>query len=386
MENKIKETLLDAMADLAVQLFPKPARSLNDNNLCLISSIAPAQGECSGNSWNWDRENAYCVVFCPAALWRWHCCRHITSPHFTRTPPDKRVSSVSYPLSGSPMESTAHMPMLFMYLLSMLGLIHLPSQISLYFNAFQVLKPFYRDLQWLEHEGCLALIVFDKIHKVLTDSKYCNTFSYFWVLNLVKTPIFGLSGLLPPSAVPKFFSLTNTTWRVIRTPSNRSELGYEIHKTLAPLATAIVKYIPKYISQYRSEDCLMVFCWTHQHVETLAEALGVPEFSSHTMATNDTSMDNWRKGRTKIMVLTSILECGLNYSHVHHIIHCNTAYSMLDQHQQESRAGHNGQEAKAITYVPVHQFPPRIDLLQMEYGTQDLYEWTQHSTMSLCNS
>lgn len=75
-------------------------------------------------------------------------------------------------------------------------------------------------LKDLEHTDRLNIIVFDEIHKVLTDKEYRDPFKKFPVLNFVKTILVGLTGSLPPQLLDAFTQATKTTWKVIRTPSN----------------------------------------------------------------------------------------------------------------------------------------------------------------------
>jgi len=238
-------------------------------------------------------------------------------------------------------------------------------------------------LQDLEHSNRLNLIVFDEIHKVLTDRTYRESFNEFWILNLVKTPIIGLDGSLPASCLSEFFSCTKTSWRVIRTSSNRLELGYEIRPVVGDLVGKIAMDIPNILSTYKKDDRLMVFCRSRQEVERLAECVGVPAFTSDTAEINPQTMDRWTKGDQKVMVSTSILGCGLDYPSVRHVLHCGIAYSMIDQHQQESRAGRDGEPAMAITYVPATQRPPSDLGSKDRYGLKELHTWAANSQQCL---
>ena len=58
-----------------------------------------------------------------------------------------------------------------------------------YHRPFKILSNIlsHRYLQELEHSDRLNIIVFDEVHKVLTDSDYRDPFKSFSVLNLVKT-------------------------------------------------------------------------------------------------------------------------------------------------------------------------------------------------------
>ena len=80
----------------------------------------------------------------------------------------------------------------------------------------------------LENSNTLGPLVFHEIHKLLTDSDYREAFTNFHVLNQIKTVIFGLTASLPPSLYVDFCKLTQMTWKVMRTPSWRKELKYDV--------------------------------------------------------------------------------------------------------------------------------------------------------------
>ncbi|KJA29081.1 hypothetical protein HYPSUDRAFT_113902, partial [Hypholoma sublateritium FD-334 SS-4] len=96
------------------------------------------------------------------------------------------------------------------------------------------------------------------------------------------------------------------------------------------------------------EDRLMVFCRSHGNVEEMTNTLGFAGFTACNVDTNADTMHDWRSGGQQVMVSMSILGCGLDYPHVRHVIHNNIAYTMIDQHQQESRAGQDGKCTLAI--------------------------------------
>lgn len=234
----------------------------------------------------------------------------------------------------------------------------------------------------LHHQKRLNCLVFDEVHKVSTDGKYREAFNAFWVLNLVSLPIIGLSGSIPPSTVDELVRLTNTTWRIVRTPSNRPELAYSVKHVSGDIADQILKDVPAYLNDYSPADRLMIFCRSHSEVEQLSSALGVTGITSRSAETNDEAMQKWRSGTQKVMVSTSLLGCGLDYASVRHVIHCGIAYSMIDQHQQESRAGRDGKRAMAITYArPTIRRTSKAP--DDAYGLPELEDWAASSNECL---
>lgn len=227
------------------------------------------------------------------------------------------------------------------------------------------------------------IIVFDEIHKVLTDREYRDPFKSFSVLNLVKTILVGLTGSLPPHLLDSFFAATETTWKVIRTPSHRRELLYEIKRVASRhLIPTIVEHLSKSVSEYSAEDRAMVFCRSHEDTRRVAEALGVPTYTSKTAPTNADTMKAWIGGHQKVMVSTSVLGCGLDYPSIRDVIHVDVAYSMLDQYQQESRGGRDGNLCRATTYAPLgRKNSAKTDAV--DYGGKELLSWLEQDNQCL---
>ncbi|KAF8963704.1 hypothetical protein BDZ97DRAFT_1919490 [Flammula alnicola] len=107
-------------------------------------------------------------------------------------------------------------------------------------------------------------------------------------------------------------------------------------------------------------------------------------FVARTMLdTNPATMEAWLEGRSKVMVSTSILGCGLDYPNVRDVIHVDVAYTMIDQYQQESRGGRDGLPCRVITYVPEErQASPEMDLDDI-FGRKEVYEWSMNTDQCL---
>ena len=221
----------------------------------------------------------------------------------------------------------------------------------------------------------LNCIVFDEIQKLLTEISYRKCFCDFYIFNTTAVPIYGLSGSIPPTTIPALVELTGTTWRIVRTPSNRSELCYSVVHVQGDVKKQILEDIPEYTKDYGPEDRLMVFCRSRGEVESLSHSLSIPPYTSATPDENEATMAKWRSGVNKIMVSTSLLGCGLDYASIRHVLHCNIAYTMLDQHQQESRAGRDGMRAHAITYVPASGRSFKADNSKSTFGLGQLQTW-----------
>lgn len=231
----------------------------------------------------------------------------------------------------------------------------------------------------LEHHQRLGPLVFDEIQKIITDSLYREAFLNFHVVHKVKSVIFALTGSLSPSLYPALCELTGVTWKVLRTPSTRKEIKYQIVKLKAEadINPAIVAYLKKVTTSYRPNDRAMVFCRTKDHARELAKLFQVQAYyavqSEQDELNNVDIMANWRGGKNIVMVSTSILGCGLDYGHVRDVVHHGPAYTMMDQYQEDSRGGRDGLECQAVTFIVANQ---KYSVPQNKYdlGTKALYE------------
>ena len=250
-----------------------------------------------------------------------------------------------------------------------------------YFFYFQMISCllFYRFISELEHNRRLGPLVFDEIHKLLTDSDYRNAFDNFRVLHMVKGVVFGLTGSLPPSLYPAFCEFTRMTWRIIRTPSSRKELKYQVVKVSSEneLDTAIITYLNSVVPIYRSNERAMVFCRSRDQARRLATLLNVQPYyavqKEEEMEVNEETMKKWRKGENKVMVCTSFLGCGWDQGHVRDVVHRDPSYTMIDQYQEDSRGGRDGLECRATTFV-VNNKQYRVTNSQYDLGSKALFD------------
>ena len=222
---------------------------------------------------------------------------------------------------------------------------------------------------------------------MITDSEYRRAFNNFHVLHKVKTVVFGLSASIPPSLYPVLCELTKMTWNVLRTPSTRKELKYQVIRvrTEEEMDAGIVAYVESAIASYGSKDRAMVFCRTKDQARGLATRLKTQAFYAamdDKEERNLETMDKWLAGGNIVMVSTSILGCGFDYAHIRDVVHRGPAYTLLDQYQEDSRGGRDGLECRATTFIIEGQtYTPPASLYDL--GTKVLYESMHERTACL---
>lgn len=238
-----------------------------------------------------------------------------------------------------------------------------------------------RFISYLELHNRLGPLVFDEIHKIITDIDYRDAFRNFHALNSVNAVIFGFTGSLPPSLYPVLCELTAMTWKIIRTPSSRKELKYQVVRIRdeKDIDSSIVEHLHSKILSYRPEDRAMVFCRSKEHVTNLASLFKIHPYYSPgendiLLERNKEAMVRWISGENKVMASTSILGCGFDYAHVRDVVHREPSFTMLDQYQEDSRGGRDGLECRATTFVvdqKKYKVPPNQSY---NLGTQVLFD------------
>lgn len=231
----------------------------------------------------------------------------------------------------------------------------------------------------LEYQRRLGPLVFDEIHKVITDSGYREAFKNFSALHTVKAVVFGLTGSLPPALYPVLCEFTAMTWKILRTSSVRKELKYQVVSvTEKDMNSSILAHLQKSVTSYSTEDRGIVFCRSKSQVDSLAALFNVePYYAVHEdeegLRKNQETKDRWLSGETKVMVSTSILGCGMDYAHIRDVVHRDPSFTMMDQYQEDSRGGRDGLESRATTFI-VQGKKYRVPDSPYNLGTQLLYD------------
>ena len=227
----------------------------------------------------------------------------------------------------------------------------------------------------MANEKRLYRVVFDEIHKVISDINYREAFHFFPQLNGAGVSIFGPSASIPDHLIPSLCQLTKTTWKVIRTPSNRKELVYEVRKfpKNVDLREQVVDYWNKILPTYSAQDRCLIFCRSIDDTKKLGSLLGVHPF--HSECEDDIPVQSFRGGQQQVLPTTIRLGCGFHYAQIRDVIHCDLGYSIIDQYQEDSRGGRDGKPCRAITFVNENR-PRPVDKSLYDLGSQAVWEWS----------
>lgn len=237
-----------------------------------------------------------------------------------------------------------------------------------------------RYLKEIRNNNQLYRIFFDEIHKLLTDFHYREAFAKSPILNLARTQIIGLSASIPPHLVPDLCSLTRNQWQVLRMPSNRTELAYEIR--ISPpnqVLPQLLEFVEEIVSGYKDQQRALIFCRSVSDAKMLGERLGVLHFAS---GEPEEAIKAFVAGKQKILPTTSALGVGFHYDQIRHVIHYKLGYSILDHYQEDSRGGRDGQHCLAITFMSENLVKTSS---QSEYdiGEDSIQEWARRRDQCL---
>ena len=120
--------------------------------------------------------------------------------------------------------------------------------------------------------------------------------------------------------------------------------------------SAIFQHLQRVVSVYRPQDRAIVFCRSKEHVTELAGLFNTHPYyaagdDENLLKRNKEAMMKWVSGENQVLTSTSVLGCGMDYSHIRDVVHRDPSFTMLDQYQEDSRGGRDGLECRATTFI-----------------------------------
>ncbi|THH20714.1 hypothetical protein EUX98_g8528, partial [Antrodiella citrinella] len=388
LNRSVRSHVVETMADAAAMYWPTPPPSTHDDRLVAVSSIDvhPSRRKALRNFLNDHR-----AVFT-------HPMQGVLVEHIVRG--KENILAVMATGSG---KTTTIMMIAKMYapqqtlvvilpLLSLHADMHARAlQCGLVVSQFDAFKPFHRDanivtvaVESLESKalhkylrekasaGTLYRIVFDEIHKVLTDGSYRSAFMSTMQLNLFMVPIIGLTATLPTTLVPALSADTHIVWNVLRMSSNRKELQYSINRSPDP-TQSLVDHVNAVLPTYGRKDRGLIYCRSRVEADRLAAALGV---SAYHAQTDEQPIADFIAGKYLIMPCTTALGVGFDYAHVRDVLHLQLPYTLLDKYQQDGRGGRDGSPCRAVTFIQTHSHASRHET-EHDLGESALHDWIE---------
>ncbi|KAJ7016492.1 hypothetical protein C8F04DRAFT_1343061 [Mycena alexandri] len=237
------------------------------------------------------------------------------------------------------------------------------------FDAFKAFMTF------MARSDLLDRIVFDEIHRLLTDLHYRDVFQFCSTLSKYGAPIFGASATIPVHLIPLFRQLSGVdSWDIVRMRVGRPNLAIAVHTadTDAELIKDLHAFVLKRLATYGEEDRMMVFAQTVAEAKELARILGTEAFYAGQDEEKKAELFNDWIAKKEVIVSTSLLASGTDYAHVRDVVFFHLMFTAFDQQQGGDRAGRDGELAFVTTFVrkgeKVRHNPDDVPLGQKELG------------------
>ena len=131
---------------------------------------------------------------------------------------------------------------------------------------------------------------------------------------------------------------------------------------------------------FHDNDCALLFCWSHDECDRMAERLGWKGYhASIPLDERSKSMKMWIDGESPGLACTSMLNCCLDYPSVRTVFHLGQPRDAIDYYQAMGRAARNGEPGKSIVYYD----PARLKKVTGEdpYGAGVIYEMLKDNSI-----
>lgn len=237
-------------------------------------------------------------------------------------------------------------------------------------GAEQALSPrFFDKAAELCQTGHIGRIVLDEAHIVLYN--YRQELQQIHRLGILSAPTVFMTATMPVrSSLASFRKVCGLKDRlqVFHVPTNRPNIHIQILRTFSEGETdctyrALKTSVAHYCSVMQSSSRGIIFWNSITHVEALASTIGSNFYHSKLPSRQRTAvMQDWlgRECKSRWIVTTSALECGIDYPEVRAVIHCGPKDDIISAVQEMGRAGRDGAPADFVIYQPaMGPFPVR---------------------------
>lgn len=243
-----------------------------------------------------------------------------------------------------------------------------------------VSSEFRQCLIQLESTNVLTRLVLDECHVVLTHREFRGVLRRIGsVIRCVSVQVIALTASLPVEMEQRLkINLGCEQWQVIRKRAERPEIKYCVEilseaRSMDDLNRAVGKLLESKFRSFENDDRAIIYCLQREWAEELAKMLN-ERFHQEICMTYHAKMDiamrresyiRWKEGDIYVLVATSALGAGIDYSKVRLVIHHGHANSLIDLVQETGRAGRDGCLAEAVT-VFWPQITESTDWIQKE--------------------
>ena len=215
---------------------------------------------------------------------------------------------------------------------------------------------FLKDLQ---SQQKLDRIVFDECHLIITAASYRYHMHLLKQLRLINTQFIFLSATLSAKLqkdLEEHIMIQQNT--VIRAQTVRHNISYRVsyfesmreESQFSELQSTLISFIKTFSAQ----DRVLIYMMSKASAERLRTFLNCAIYHSDSTHKSETLSD-FIAGKELILVTTSALSVGFDYSSIRLVVHFLSSFSLIDFIQESGRAGRDSTNAVALTFTTASQ-------------------------------
>jgi len=196
-------------------------------------------------------------------------------------------------------------------------------------------------------KGELERIVFDEIHKLITDVGFRPKLEQLYKLVLGVQFIY-LTATFPPTMIDKFndqMIIRNPVF--IRQVSHKPRVRYDIQILSGDTKKETEKKLVALAKECERSEKILVFCRSRGECDEWARRFGCEVYYSNSSDKKGT-LERWESG---ILFATSALGAGVDIRSISYVVHIGIPYGMVDFEQEVGRGGRDGEVVRSIVLI-----------------------------------
>lgn len=179
------------------------------------------------------------------------------------------------------------------------------------------------------------------------------------------------------SEILSCIGITTGSCHIVHSPTDRPEIAYNVvlRDSIGLAKDALVELWERSVDMKKNDASFrgLVYCRSKTLVNEVATALGCKPFHADlSEEENAKTFKDWVDGRTKVIVATSLLGCGIDVEGVGLVLHLGTPWSALDFAQESGRAGRGGRSSTSVVFASDNEWEPEGEDI---YGAKTMRDW-----------
>ena len=222
-------------------------------------------------------------------------------------------------------------------------------------------ETFIREVRSLINSNNIDRIIIEECHLLITALSYRSIMFRFKELLVLPLQFVFLSGTLPLKLEEE---LLNTLYlediSIIRTSCLRTNISYRARPYISSKEEERILEIQDYIEDFKakefltSKDKILIFCPSIANIDKVASILNYNKYySSLSKEEKESTLNsffNSTEAYHQVLVTSSALEEGIDYSSIRLVIYKDIAYSFIGFLQGSSRAGRDNLQATSMFF------------------------------------